>query len=110
METPEFILQPESELTRKTHFVEGYRGIDFPEDPRFAAHNYVRSNSQEEILDLFSDSAREILRANEGTWVQGTGSACRFYEHGRKLPPKDIRKLIKKAIALVKAFEQAIAA
>lgn len=105
--TPEFILQPECRLTRIVHNVDGNWGLRVGGDVAFAAHNYVRTEDEDGVRQLLTEAARRPLRDNQRIWIQGTGTAYRFYIQGQRLSAKQTTALLDLALDLARAFRGA---
>jgi hypothetical protein len=104
LRTPEFILQPESKLSWSSHLVEGKSGMKFGDDLTFSMHNYLRGPQPAEIMALFTEEVRGLLRGNEALWIQGTGNSYRFYECGHIVPVRDIRAMLDRVMTLTRLF------
>ena len=102
--TPEFILQPESKLSWSSHLVEGSSGMKFGDDLTFSMHNYLRGPSTQEIMALFAEDVRGLLRGNETLWIQGTGNSYRFYECGYIVPVRSIPAMLERVLKMTRIF------
>ncbi|MHC4202624.1 MAG: hypothetical protein ACYSU0_21740 [Planctomycetota bacterium] len=102
--TPEFILQPRNWFTRKAEIIDGEPNIWIEGDPDFTRSNYLKGSDAEEVRELFTTRARELLRGNDGLMIQGQGTGYLFYRHGELLAYRAIRGLLDESIEILRAF------
>jgi len=104
LETPEFILQPESRVAQGFRLLEGGSALKFGGDMSFSRRNYLRGSEKETMQAAFDLEVRTLLQNNKRLWIQATGSSYRFYEYGSRMSAGRLRTALEQALAIVRAF------
>ncbi len=102
--TLEFILQPECRLTRFVHKVDGKWGLKYGDDLEFSRRNFLRADDEPAVRALFNADVRALLCDNKALWIQGTGSAYRFYLQSNRLSVKRAVQLLDRVLPIAEAL------
>jgi len=83
---PQFIVAPETFISRIGQSVFGAQDVDFPEDPAFSSA-YVLKGDAASVTTLFTLAVRGYLTANPGQHVAGAGHVLFWWRANQALPP-----------------------
>ena len=83
---PQFIVAPETFISRIGQSVFGAQDVDFPEDPAFSSA-YVLKGDPASVTALFTPALRSYLTANPGQHLAGAGHVLFWWRANQPLPP-----------------------
>ena len=102
---PAFEMYPKDIFRRVFGILSKKKDIDFPSRRGFSEEYALRSENEETVKMVFSDTVLSFFENHKGLTVEVKGGRLLYYRNGKLIRPEDARSFLQEGLEILRVFE-----